>query len=394
MSDVIVTRRQSGLLPLASLVLLVFVSFGCGGDSSSSPAAPASPPPATPPSVPPRPSVGSLGFTTAPFDPRGYAVGETIGVQITFTEAVIVSGSPRLAVEIGEDTRYALWNEDTSAGAFVVFRYRVTLEDRDEDGISIGADAVDVGDGAIRNEAGVEADINLGPNAIANDSDHLVLGAPPVRACGDERAIALRATPTVVNEWDGTPLHVNMVRNFPDLVPDDFLWSELDAIGRLADQIEEQLGYRIIEGGDLIDVPPGAPDGWDQDFDRYWRTNPLPRERGQILAIYLNDDNDAWDGAGSPMSAHPCCGTTSYNRRFFQPPHWTEWTDANSPEGEAIVHELFHLLGFKHSFDQFDLIGVEMSRGGLDRPWARGSEIYYATWTDVDNLRCIFPERG
>ena len=182
--------------------------------------------------------------------------------------------------------------------------------------------------------------------------------------------------------------------HFPDLVPDDFLQRELDAIGRLADQIEEQLGYRIIERGHLIDVPPGAPGGWDQDFDRYWRNNPLPRERGQILAIYLNDDNDAWDGAGSPMSAHPCCGTISYNRRFFRPPHWTESTGANSPDGEAIVHELFHLLGFKHSFDQFDLIGVEMSRGGLDRPWVRGSPIYYATWTDVDNLRCIFPEGG
>ena len=394
MSDVIVARRQSGFESLAALVLLVSVSFGCGGDSSSTPAASVTPPAATPPAVPPPPSVRSLGFTTAPFDPLGYAVGEVVGVQITFTEAVSISGSPRLELEIGDATRHAGWDEGASAGANVAFRYRVTLEDRDEDGISIGDDAVEVGDGLIRNAGGVEADTNLGPNAIANDGGHLVLGAPPERTCGDERAIALRATPTVVNEWNGTPLPVNMVRNFPDLVPDDFLQSELDAIGRLADQIEDQLGYRIIERGHLIDAPPGAPDGWDQDFDRYWQTNPLPREPGQILAIYLNDDNEAWDGAGSPMSAHLCCGTTSYNRRFFQPPHWTEWTDANSPEGEAIVHELFHLLGFKHSFDQFDLIGVEMSQGGLDRPWARGSEIYYATWTDVDKLRCIFPAGG
>ena len=34
-----------------------------------------------------------------------------------------------------------------------------------------------------------------------------------------------------------------------------------------------------------------------------------------------------------------------------------------------------HLRGFEHSFDQFDLIGVEMSRGDLDRPWVTGSPI-------------------
>ena len=198
----------------------------------------------------------------------------------------------------------------------------------------------------------------------------------------------------VVSEWDGTPLTVNMVRNFPEAVAEAYLQGELDAIGRLADQIQAQLGYRILERGDLIDVPAGAPNGWDQDFDSYWLNDLLPRRQRQILGFYLNDDNDAWDGAGSPMSAHPCCGTTSYNRRFFRPPHWTEWTGANSPDGEAIVHEVFHLLGFKHYFDQHELIGVQMSPGGLDRPWVTGSEIYYATWTDIENLRCIFPEGG
>ena len=61
-------------------------------------------------------------------------------------------------------------------------------------------------------------------------------------------------------------------------------------------------------------------------------------------------------------------------------------------DGEVIVHESFHLLGFKHSFDQFELVGVEMSRGALDQPWRTGSQIYYATRGDVDNLRCIFPD--
>lgn len=97
------------------------------------------------------------------------------------------------------------------------------------------------------------------------------------------------------------------------------------------------------------------------------------------------------------MSAHVCCGTTTYNRRALGP----MWTgddpccqgDVNqyTREGEAIVHEVFHLLGFKHYFDQHELTGVQMSPV-LDSPRSRNSPVYRATSADMDNLRCIFPE--
>jgi len=32
--------------------------------------------------------------------------------------------------------------------------------------------------------------------------------------------------------------------------------------------------------------------------------------------------------------------------------------------------------------------------GALEVPWRKGSPKYYATWTDIENLRCIFPEGG
>ena len=348
-------------------------------------------------------------ITTAPFDPRGYAVGETIGVQITFSEEVAVSGSPRLALEIGENTRHALWDEEASVGASVAFRYGVTLEDRDDDGISIGADALFLDDGEIRNRNGVEADLNIGPSAIPDDGGHLVLGAPPARACGDERSLALEfalahptprgRAPVVVAEWDGTPFRVDIVRNFPDFVTDADLQQLLDPIGRLADQIEAQLGYRILEAGDFIEVPKGAPEGWDQDFDSYYWNCSLPREPGQILALYLNDDNDWWGSLGaSPLSAHVGCGSVSYNKRSLGP-MWTGEDpccqgDANQypREGEVIVHEVFHVLGFIHADDDLPF-GVRMSLGGLHAP-ETGSLTYYAEWTDVDKLRCIFPEGG
>ena len=229
---------------------------------------------------------------------------------------------------------------------------------------------------------------------------HLAAG----RECTDQSTVALShdayfGDHGVVGEWDGTPFRVDMVRNFPDFVTDSDLRQFLAPIGRLADQIEARLGYRILEMGELIDVPSSAPVGWDQEFSRFSESHQL-RERGQILVFYMNDDNPQdWDGrGGSIMSAHACCGTMSYNKRAMG--SW--WTgddpccqgNANRRGGEVIVHELFHLLGFKHAVDQPDLVGIEMSSGALDLPWESGSQVFYATTGDVDNLGCVFPEGG
>ena len=352
----------------------------------------------------PPPNIQRLVIITRPVAPDGYTVGESIGIGITFSEDVTVSGSPTLALEIGEDTRYASWDEERSRGPNVAFRYEVMLEDEDDDGISIRPDALSTEDGSIRNHDGVEADLDLGDHAIADNDAHLVLGLPSPRTCGSERSLALGHDAQfgrygMVREWDGTPFRVDMVRNFPDFVADAELQELLDPIGRLADQIEAQLGYRIVEMGDLIDVPAGAPAGWDQDFARFSQSYRA-RERGQILVFYMNDDNpDDWDGrGGSPLSGHPCCGTITFNKRSLGP----LWTgddpccqhNANRREGEAVVHELFHLLGFKHYYDQHELTGIQMSPGALDAPWRTGSLRYYATWSDIDNLRCAFPEGG
>lgn len=348
--------------------------------------------------VPP-PTVQRLVVTTSPFDPRGYVVGEAIGIQVTFSEPVMVSGSPLLKLGLGEELVEAGWDEEASSGALVAFRYVVTLDDRDEDGISIGAGALDADDGTIQSGIGVGADLDIGDHAIADDGDHPVLGAPPDWACEDQRRLALGhdaqwTKSGLVSQWDGTPFRVDMIRNFPDFVTDADLRRLLAPVDRLADQIESQLGYRIVEMGDLVDVPDGAPPGWDQDFRRYFRERRLIAEPGQILVFYLNDDNDT--GEGSLMVAHPCCGTISYNKGSLGP-FWTgddPCCRASTYEAEAIVHEVFHLLGFKHAVDQEHLVGVRMSRGALDLPWESGSSSFYAAWTDIENLRCIFPEGG
>ena len=258
-----------------------------------------------------------------------------IRAQVTFDESVSVSGDPALTLTIGGSEVPAAYDAVLSDGASLVFGYEVRHGDRDADGLSIGADAVDLGDATIRNDAGVDADVSLGAHAVENLGDQLVVGTPPMRACADERTLALGHDAQfgrygMVAEWDGTPFRVDMVRNFPDFVTDADLQQLLDPIGRLADQIETQLGYRILEMGDLIDVPAGAPPGWDQEFSRYSHSH-LVRERGQIVVFYMNDDNpDDWDGlGGSPMSGHPCCGTITYK--------WRPTATSSAPTGPTLT---------------------------------------------------------
>ena len=50
------------------------------------------------------------------------------------------------------------------------------------------------------------------------------------------------------------------------------------------------MGSHIRGPGDLIGVPVGLRDSWDQDFSRYWRGDLLPRDRGKILAFCLKGE--------------------------------------------------------------------------------------------------------
>ena len=225
---------------------------------------------------------------------------------------------------------------------------------------------------------------------------------PEPPGCTDEREHAATHSPALVPQWDGTPFRMDMVRNFPDFVTDADLLELLAPMGRLANQIEKQLGYPIIELGGLIPVPAGAPPDWNKDWVRYRLEGPLPIEPDQIVAFYLDDYHPfEWDGSGlgAPMNAHSSTSASvSYNKRFAG----ALWTGddpccergKNSREGETIVHEVFHVLGFVHSND-YDFLarddGVAMSEllTGLTR-----SPVYAADWADIDLLRCIFPQGG
>lgn len=340
--------------------------------------------------------------------PLGYLDGESIYIRILWSREIEVIDWPKLRVEIGEEDRYAIFDQvyNADGDGWVYFTYRVRYDDHDSDGISIPQDAIELNEGRIVSYVGqVDVDANLGPFARENWRNHRVRATTPfpdTRDCSIERREVTRhAAGWIVDEWDGTPFRVDIVRNFPSFVSDDDLEELLDPIGTMADDIEDHLGYRILEKGDLIPVPAGAPVGWNTDYHRY-ADNPsiLPREKGQLLAFYMDDDSSFWDHrGGAPMIAFPSAGTTSYNRRTMG--KW--WNDqdtccihkynGNGRRGHTLVHEVAHLLGFEHPNVPFGTPGVRMAWGSTSYPWLSGSRVHYFAPKDIEVLKCIFPRQ-
>ena len=118
-----------------------------------------------------------------------YLRGETIGVRLSLDQTdIVIEGSPRLAIVIGEVTRYAALDPLNTVSRpeneqfDLSFAYTVQVGDRDADGIELPTDPIDLNGGAIRNRDGTDAFLSLdgfslGPNTKV-DGSTAVLALP------------------------------------------------------------------------------------------------------------------------------------------------------------------------------------------------------------------------
>ena len=121
------------------------------------------------------PVVGDIAFAGAA---KTYRIGETVGIDVTFSEPVTVTGRPTLALEIGSAGRKARWKAGQAAGAVQRFEYTVAEGEEDKDGIAVKADGLAVPSGsAIVTTAEREAVI-LGHGRV-HDPAHKVDGVRP-----------------------------------------------------------------------------------------------------------------------------------------------------------------------------------------------------------------------
>ena len=129
------------------------------------------------------PTISSVAITSDPdddglsssFKDGVYGIGDSIEVTVTFSENIIVTGTPRLALSIGGGTRSAAYQ--SVDGSVAVFSYTVAEGDTDTDGIAIGANELTLNGGTIRDAAN-NASV-LSHSSIAEQTGHKVDGIRP-----------------------------------------------------------------------------------------------------------------------------------------------------------------------------------------------------------------------
>ena len=124
---------------------------------------------------------------------KTYRIGDTIGIDVTFAEAVTVTGAPTLALEIGAARRKAAY-VGGSGSAVLTFEYTVVKGEEDTDGIAVAANGLEVPAGSsILNTVDREAAILR--HGRYHDPAYKVDGVLPAATA------ASAAGPTVTVTW-------------------------------------------------------------------------------------------------------------------------------------------------------------------------------------------------
>ncbi|MYA26864.1 MAG: cell wall-binding repeat-containing protein [Acidimicrobiales bacterium] len=121
------------------------------------------------------PTITGLRIASSP--PNGgthYGVGLAINIEVSYDEAVTVSGTPSFDFEVGTVTKTAYYDQTESDadsnGRTIVFRY--TVQDGDEDADGIAAPDPEIVGGTI-------TDARQNANPLPADRDHPPLGTQP-----------------------------------------------------------------------------------------------------------------------------------------------------------------------------------------------------------------------
>ena len=135
----------------------------------------------------PRVATGGVRIESDPDAHDSYGVGEEIEVAVGFTDDVTVdttSGTPRVALTVGSNTRYADYSASDSSADELAFVYEVRADDHDQNGVSIDADALELNGGAIHKDGDTSTNAVLDHAALDADSDHRVNRDPIIVSDG------------------------------------------------------------------------------------------------------------------------------------------------------------------------------------------------------------------
>ena len=120
------------------------------------------------------PEVSEAAISSAPSDGEVYASGETIRVKLTFTEAVTVTGTPRLKIKLDPSYGEKWANYESGSGtAELTFAYAVVEPDTSTRGVAVLRATLELNGGTIRT-VGMGTDTHLWYAGLGHDPAHMV----------------------------------------------------------------------------------------------------------------------------------------------------------------------------------------------------------------------------
>ena len=126
------------------------------------------------------PRVTRVSITSEPENGHTYWEGEKIIVTLTFNEPLVGDvDNLRLTLNLDSDAVIAQKTELSDLDQTALFTYTVQDGNLDEDGISIGADALSLTGGRVTDSAGTPLILSLAGHTITNLGDHKVDAATP-----------------------------------------------------------------------------------------------------------------------------------------------------------------------------------------------------------------------
>ena len=118
------------------------------------------------------PAASEVSIVSRPAASGAYAAGETIIVEVAFSEEVTVSRAPYIELDIGGESRRATLAASQGTGSRIAFEYEVQSGDADHDGVGISANSLRLNGGDIHDRAGNLAELSF--DTVAADPDQRV----------------------------------------------------------------------------------------------------------------------------------------------------------------------------------------------------------------------------
>ena len=157
-------------------------------------------------------AVQSVAISSDPGTDATYAEGDVVTVAATFDHPVsveIAEGTPYVQISVGSIDRNADYTSVDATNRILTFAYTVVAGDSDQDGVSIGANAVSLNDGTIKDRATGE-NAQITHDAVADQSSHLVNKIPNIVRGG----VAITSTPQATSDTYGYEETVSVAVTF------------------------------------------------------------------------------------------------------------------------------------------------------------------------------------